>query len=652
MMNRSPLWLTFTLLMAALLLILTLLLSYSNYRWGTDNAIRRQNEAASQLIRLKLQNLDQYFSELSDFCVLPVYDAEFYNDLLSSSPLDETRVSELQKKVGLYFYSRTDLLSYQISMFHQNLRIGRSASDQRMKTSREEFSSDDPAYQECLLSPLHYAVFPSDSQNALLSFSHTIIRISDGKPIALVTIDVNKSIMSSGFDGQLIALFNQDGQFLYTNAPGTMREDLRQVLPAKVLSSQSSEEGSILTVAGAKYLLVSGSDASSGMTLAALTPLSSITGELHAIQLFSFLQGLVFLLIALLLSFLLIRYLTAPLSALAGFQGQVGSGQYPKISIGRCRETAELGRSFNDMSEHIDRLVNDNLIASLNEKNARIEALEAQVNPHFLYNTLQAIGSEALMNDEPELYDMITRLASNMRYSINGSNEVSLSQELRFTDNYIELQKLRMDERLQVTRRIDHALLNLLVPKCSLQLIVENSIKYGLTGDISRLHLEMDVFRQADTLVIRVRDDGAGMSPERLDEVLGQLRSYRPGDTAGSPGTLSESSSPLKGTGPEDSGADSSRREKTAFEAEPDCPAGNVSRVKPFPGDKEKKSGPSSGIGLLNLYSRLKIMYDNRADIQIESSCRSEDHFTCVTLLLQPDFLQDPGAGIPAESKK
>lgn len=575
LMNRTPLWLTFTLLMAASLLILTFLLSFSNYRWGTENAIRRQNQATSQLIHLKLQNLDQYFADLSDFCVLPVYDSEFYNDLLNPNPLDSQRIGELQKKVGLYFYSRTDLLSYQISMFHQNLRIGRSGSDERMKITAQQFSEEDPAYLECLSSPLHYAVFPSDNEAALLSFSHTIIRISDGKPIALVTIEVDKGVMSSGFDGQFIALFNQDGSFLYSSAPKEMQNGLSHLLTPSVLSSSIRSGGAVIELEGEKYLLVSESDEASGMTLAAFTPLSSITGELHSIQRFSFLQGLLFLTISLLLSFLLIRYLTAPLSALADFQSQIGSGHYPKINIGRCLETAELGRSFNDMSEHIDRLVNDNLIASLNEKNARIAALEAQVNPHFLYNTLQAIGSEALMNDEPKLYDMITRLAANMRYSINGSNEVPLSEELRFTDNYIELQKLRMDDRLQVTRRIDHSLLSLQIPKCSLLLIVENSIKYGLAGDVKQLSLEIDVFRQADTLVIRVRDDGAGMSSKRLSEVVSQLRSYRPGN--------------------------------------------------------------SSGIGLLNLYSRLKIMYDNRADIQIESSSGKDDHFTCVTLLLQPD---------------
>lgn len=581
-MNRSPLWLSFTFLMGASLLILTALLSFSNYRWGTDNATRRQNQATTELIQLKLQNLDQYFDELSDFCVLPVYDSAFYNDLLSTGSLDDARISELQKKVGLYFYSRSDLISYQLSMFHQNLRIGRSASDQRMKTVREVFSEEDPAYRECLRSPLHYAVFPSEEEDSLLSFSHTIIRISDGKPIALVTIEVNKAIMSSGFDGQLIFLFNRDGQFLYSNASGDLPAMLNDSIGTFLFSSDPVKNGSTVSIGGEKYLLVSGTDSSSGMTLAALTPLSSITEELHGIQLFSFLQGVLFLLVSLALSFLLIRYLTAPLSALADFQSQVGSGHYPQISIGRCRETAELGKSFNQMSDHIDRLVNDNLLSSLNEKNARIEALEAQVNPHFLYNTLQAIGSEALMNDDPRLYDMITKLASNMRYSINGSNEVTLTDELRFTDNYIELQKLRMDERLQITRKIDHSLLRTMVPKCSLQLIVENSIKYGLSGDITSLHLEIDVFRQADTLVIQVRDNGAGMTLERKKEVLGRLSSYHPGDTA-------------------------------SFRGEPH----------------------SSGLGLLNLYSRLKIMYDDRADIQLESSCDKENHFTCVKLLLE-----------------
>ncbi len=585
LMRRSPLWLTFSLLLAVFLLILTAILTYSSYRRGVDTTIRQQETSVSQLMEMKLRNLDNYLSELSDFCVLPVNDSEFYNDLLSTKPLESARVSELKQTVTMYYYSRTDLLSYRLSMLRHDLCFSRSASDQRMKTIAEEFDYDDPIYLECLRHASHYAITPSENSAALFTFSHTIFRINDKTPIALVSIDVSKSAMTSGFDDQIVALFNTDGEFLYTNTP-SMKSELASLL-ADHKGAESSTQQAVendrsvrITIQGESYVVLSRTDSFSGLSLVVLLPLSSVTEELRSIQRSTLLQGLLFLLFSLAVSCALIRYLTQPLTALADFQLQVGSGQYPTIHLGRCREAAELGRSFNEMSEHIDRLVNDNLMASLNEKNARIEALEAQVNPHFLYNTLQAIGSEALMNDEPKLYDMITKLASNMRYSINGSKEVTLEQELNFTDNYIELQKLRMDERLQVTRRIDRNLLRHQVPKCSIQLIVENSIKYGLSGDIRCLHLEIDVFAQGGQLVIRVRDDGAGMTPARLDEVRQSLQYFQSMQAA-------------------------------------------------------SNSTESSGIGLANLCNRLKIMYDDKAEMQIMSSNRANDHYTCITLVLE-----------------
>ena len=585
LMRRSPLWLTFTLLMAVSLLILTAILTYSNYRRGVDSTVQQQEHTISQLMDLKLQNLRQYLSELSDFCVLPVNDSEFYNDLLSSQSLSDARINELRQKTSMYYYSRTDLLSYRLSMLRHDLCLVRSASDQRMKAVTEVFDYNDSVYQECLNHSSHYAITPSENNTALFTFSHTIFRISDEAPIALVSIDVNRNAMSNGFDDQIVMLFNGDGDFLYTNTP-SIESSLRSLFSGSDDNLASSDENSssLIRIDGESYRMLIRTDSFSGLSLVVLMPLSAITGELRSIQISSLLQGLTFLLFALAVSFVLIRYLTQPLSALADFQLQVGSGQYPTIHLGRCREASDLGRSFNEMSARIDQLVNDNLMASLNEKNARIEALEAQVNPHFLYNTLQAIGSEALMNDDPRLYDMITKLASNMRYSINGSNEVTLQQEMSFTDNYIELQKLRMEERLQVTRRIDHDLLQQKVPKCSIQLIVENSIKYGLAGDISCLHLEIDIFRQGNQLVIRVQDDGAGMSAKRLEEVRGSLQHFQAAHIL--------------------SNADN----------------GNA---------------VSSGIGLANLYSRLKIMYDDKVDMQIQSSNRAEDHHTCVTLVLE-----------------
>lgn len=573
-MNRSPLWMIFTLLMAFFLLVMAVMLSFSNYRYSTKNAIQNEENSTNELITLKLKNLDSYLTELSDFCVLPVYDSTFYQQLLTTEELSDNELSSLLEDSNLNYYSRTDLNAYRIDLINHSLSIVKNAGQQHMKVIYDTDVQNSEEYGECIASGSNYAIFPAESKSSLMKFCHTIIRINDKKPVALVTIEVNKSIMAGDLKGKILALYNKNGELLYTNASGGMKDELTRYKSGVTDSVNIGSED---------YFVVTQQSSSSGLVLTAYTPRDTITDKLSEIRLFSILQGAGFLFIALLITFLLIRYLTAPLSALADFQTQMASGKFPRINIGRCRETAELSASFNDMSEHIDRLVNDNLVSSINEKNARIEALEAQVNPHFLYNTLQAIGSEALMNDQTQIYTMLTKLANNMRYSINGSNAVTLEKEMEFTDNYIDLQKLRLEERLKVVRSIDPALQGAMVPKCSIQMIVENSIKYGISGDITSLELEIEAFRKDAALVIRVRDNGAGMSRERIEEIMERIHSY-------------PASAASNGAGRED----------------------------PL----------STGIGLANLYGRLWIMYDGHADIRIESSC-GEDHYTCTTLILE-----------------
>ena len=417
----------------------------------------------------------------------------------------------------------------------------------------------------------------------MLRFCHTIIRVQDKKPAAFVTIEVNDHAMRRGFDGVITALYNRDGTLLYTSAQGGLRDaiDGEGISLKQVMAADSRRP---IKTAYGEYLHVCQTSADSGITLMALTPVSAITDELLSILLSYTLFSSFFAVLALFITFVLIRYLTAPLSTLAASQSEVASGSYPKIHIGRSWEAAMLSASFNDMAEHIDKLVNENLVSSINERNARIAALEAQTNPHFLYNTLQAIGTQALMNDQEEIYDMLIRLSKNMRYSINGESESLLAGELQFTENYITLMKLRMGNHLTLEKRIDPAVLNAVVPKCSVQLIVENAIVHGFTGRVTDLDLSIEAFRKDGKLYIRVRDDGAGMSRERLSEVRDRIVSYKPGDT---------------GT-------------EAAVDRKP------------------------SGIGLLNLYSRLRIMYEGHAGLLIESS-DGEDHYTLVTTVLEEE---------------
>ena len=228
--------------------------------------------------------------------------------------------------------------------------------------------------------------------------------------------------------------------------------------------------------------------------------------------------------------------------------------------------------SFNEMTSHIDALIRQNYDAELNEKNARIAALEAQLNPHFLYNTLQAIGSEALLHDEDGIYSMLTALAGGLRYSIKASNIVTLEEEMNYVDSYVMLQKIRMGERLTVIRRIEPDTGSKRVPKISVQALVENSILHGIRGDRNAVTITIEAFRRGDYLIIRVTDNGAGIEEQALEE----LRAAFTGQTA---------------------------------------------------------SHFASGIGLANLYHRCRLMYENDADLMIDSKTR-EDSYTTVTLIL------------------
>ncbi len=143
-------------------------------------------------------------------------------------------------------------------------------------------------------------------------------------------------------------------------------------------------------------------------------------------------------------------------------------------------EIAYLSRHFNQMVRRTNDLINERYKMKLVEKNAILKALEAEINPHFLYNALQAISTKALKNERYDIADMVDALALTLRYCISGKDIVQARAELKHIENYMSLQKARFGSRLQVTYAWDEPLMELEIPKLSIQTLVENSIKHAL----------------------------------------------------------------------------------------------------------------------------------------------------------------------------
>lgn len=301
-----------------------------------------------------------------------------------------------------------------------------------------------------------------------------------------------------------------------------------------------SDDGSFqLSLNGTIYLGVLCQSASYGLKLVSFLPVDTLNQEIQSLLRANILTGILLWLVVSLLIYILLRLAMRPLAKLSQQMVEAGDGNFSPVSgIGGSREIANLAVSYNDMVRHIDRLISRSYLSEINEKTSRLAALEAQLNPHFLYNTLQAIATEALVNDQPQIYKMIISLASNLRYSIKGGDLVQLASEITYVKNYVLLQKTRLEDRLQVTFQIDESLLQVMIPKISIQLLVENAIIHGMGSKTDSINIMIQGVRQDRWLYISVSDDGCGIPSEQLQQMRSEFQNYLNPGNAGKIGLV------------------------------------------------------------------------------------------------------------------
>ncbi|NOV01006.1 HAMP domain-containing protein [Paenibacillus sp. LMG 31457] len=192
---------------------------------------------------------------------------------------------------------------------------------------------------------------------------------------------------------------------------------------------------------------------------------------------------------------------------------------YPKNEIG------ELGMMLNNMAFRLNTLMENLQQSEELKRRSEITALQAQINPHFLYNTLNTISMFAMLKDYNKIRSMLHRLISMLRYSMeNYAQLVPLSGELHYITDYIAMLQLRYDCQIIVRTEIDEQLKGMLIPKLLLQPLIENSLFHGIFGketDQGTIVVRAVPFTE-ETVMLQIEDDGLGLEPDRLE----QLRRY------------------------------------------------------------------------------------------------------------------------------
>ena len=202
------------------------------------------------------------------------------------------------------------------------------------------------------------------------------------------------------------------------------------------------------------------------------------------------------------------------------------NGKAPKLSRKkyyynqRHDELGVLHQEFDSMVQRINQLIEENYVKQILLKDTQIKMLEAQINPHFLFNTLESINWQAKMNHENIISQMTESLGALLRYSVEEKSDlVTVSRELSNLNSYIQIQQIRFDDRLRFSYLVDENLTNTLIPKMSIQPLVENSIKYALEQITDVCIIEVTIARKDNNVQICVRNNGSQIDPDILTKL-------------------------------------------------------------------------------------------------------------------------------------
>lgn len=493
---------------------IALLIVFNYVTQATANE-RQQIGFLSRVLTLENQRLNSYVEELSTFSLQLRSNTGFMTVIQQSTALNYEQRQSVEEALMSSYYARGDLLDVQLYVARQRQCYAIDNLRRKVLLTENIEISTLKNYTVFTAKPAFMSISP-DSRG-FLRFTRAIIDAPHTTVLAVVRFTVDTSaiteMMQSHEDTlEELCVFSASGE-PYALPTSFGQEDVM----ALRAGLQGGAASFTAVLDGVENLCVRSSQSNSYFVLVGCKPVSQVNAALIATRNGSIAIGLAALTVLTVLTGSAIRFIVRPLTQLAYHLRRVGAGHFaPEASLEGSFELMGLSEDVNHMITDIGQLIDRTYLATINERTAQLAALEAQTNPHFLFNTLQAIGAEALARGESELYQMLSMLGSILRYSVRGNTLVRLEKELSHVEQYLSLQQARFGDRLDFTVVADDELMGMNVPKLSLLGLVENSILHGLSGATDRIRIEVSSAIQGDDAVLSVQDDGEGIDPDTL----------------------------------------------------------------------------------------------------------------------------------------
>lgn len=284
----------------------------------------------------------------------------------------------------------------------------------------------------------------------------------------------------------------------------------------------------IVELDGQQYIMARQLSAITGWTVLLLTPVSALYESIHVLRNGIVYAGVIGIVIYFICSYFLSTLITKPIVRLTHTMQQAIAGPMtlnPKINT--VNEINELNSTYNQLVKETNHLIKMVYEKEIIRNRSELKALQAQINPHFLFNALDALRWSLEDKEQEELAEQVVAMSNLFRYTITRQHDdewVLLRDELRHIDNYMEIMKMRFGERLHYRVSVPKEALSVRIPRLLIQPLVENAILHGAGNKKGDSTITISAEPKQEQLQIVVQDDGPGMSAEMLEHVQRSMK--------------------------------------------------------------------------------------------------------------------------------
>ena len=492
--------------------------------------LENAEEYSTQLITQANRDIDSYMKYLRNTSILISSNADVH-DYLFGVNKDTGETAQTVERIIAQFQTildtRNDIVN--IGIIGEN---GRYLINQGALKINENVSLKDVEWvQKAQNSQGLTTISSSHVQNVVDGRYEWVVTLSRGlrnkitKEVeGVFFVDLNYSSISELCDSisygnrGYVYILDEQGNLIYHPQQQLLYSGLKNEKIEEVLSSK---DNSFVTEDGKLYCMSKSLE--TGWTVVGVAYVSELlkdsreTGRIYVVS-----AGLI-MLAAMALAVFLSREITKPIKRLSNSMREVEKGNFENVllDVQGENEIDRLSANFNMMTTEIKHLMEQNVEDQRQKRKSELMALQAQINPHFLYNTLDSIIWMAEWGKNKEVVLMTSSLAKLLRQSISNQNElVKVEDEVEYTRSYLTIQKMRYKDKLEYDILVEPEILNYKVAKLILQPLVENAIYHGIKYKEGKGKVLIEGFLRDDELILRITDDGIGMTEEQMSHLF------------------------------------------------------------------------------------------------------------------------------------